>query len=184
VLSHQQEDVDMSAVKPVSILMKLISEAETTFGRKEHHFWIGVGLRNDFANPVTSYFLQATSTMIFVVVGENLLDDLDLLNYQLAHEAVHCLADKPCSTALEEGVATYFGLHNSLLSKKKSLEEEDKLDARRASYLKDVRELLCINSNAVKLLRDKGRKFADIKEGDLTDLGAKSALATRLCAPT
>jgi hypothetical protein len=88
------------------------------------------------------------------------------------------------TTRLEEGVATLFGLDNTLIKPARAALEESRLDAARALYLADVRCLLTISADAIHRLRTKSIKFEDIQATDIEALGASSALATRLCLPT
>jgi hypothetical protein len=58
-----------------------------------------------------------------VLVGQDLIDDSETLTYQLAHEALHCLGSCTDTTALEEGLATHFGLKNGLVPRARSVLE-------------------------------------------------------------
>jgi hypothetical protein len=84
----------------------------------------------------------------------------------------------------EEGLATLFGLHNSLLSRERSAVERDRLDPERTAYLRDVEALLAIDPGIIKSLRRPPVPFEMIVAVQLVARGAPPGLAARLCRPT
>jgi hypothetical protein len=128
----------MTYLQPLTLLRGLIAEAEERFGKRSQHRWLAVGLAVDGRNPMTTIVKHGETKCMLVLVGEDLLNDPETLTYQLAHEAVHCLGSCENTTRLEEGLATYFGIHNSKLSPARSQSELGRLDADRRDYLADV----------------------------------------------
>jgi hypothetical protein len=167
----------MSITDPLARLEILIAQAEAKFGPREPVALTAVGFAR-VSNPITLFSKQEHGAVILMVaVGEALLTDEPTLQYQLAHEAVHCLAHNFKITRLEEGVATLFGLDHAPAG------EEDRLDFVRKQYLADVRCLLKASPDAIRVLRGKSPKFQDIEPADIEALGAAPDLANRLCAP-
>lgn len=120
---------------------------------------------------------------MFVLVGQDLLNNPETLTYQLAHEAIHCLGSCENTTRLEEGLATYFGLHNSKISSLRSQIETTNLDTHRRDCLTDIVALFDINPAALTILRGNAIPFELIKPQQIVELGANDDLARRLCFP-
>lgn len=175
----------MPSTDPLSQLEKLIFEAEARFGPREKVALTAVGFAR-VPNPITLFSTQSNGAILLTVaVGEALLIDEETLIYQLAHEAVHCLAHSSTKiTWLEEGVATLFGLDNALVSGQRAAIEEGRLDPDRVKYLAAVRCLLKTSPDAVRLLRAKSIKFENITAADIEALGASAGLAADLCQST
>lgn len=171
----------MAAPRPLTFLKALIAEAELRFGgRIEPSARILVGLIDQ--GPPFAWMTSGPTSIVFV--GQDLLDDVDTLTYQLAHEALHCLGTCRATSALEEGLGTLFGLDNSMLPKVRSETERHCLDPERAGYLKDVEELLAIDPDIVRNLRRPPRPFEAIEAADLTACGVPADLVGRLCRST
>jgi hypothetical protein len=124
---------------------------------------------------MTTIVKHSETKCMFVLVGEDLLNDPEALTYQLAHEAIHCLGSCENTTRL--------GIHNTKISSQRSQAEFNHLDAGRRDYLADVSALLRINPAAIKILRMEAIAFDLIKRQQIVELGASEELAARLCSP-
>ena len=155
--------IRMTYSQPVTLLRALIAEAEECFGKRSQHLWLAVGLADDGRNPMTTIVKHSETKCMFVLVGEDLLNDPKTVTYQLAHEAILCLGSCENTTRLEEGLATYFGIRNTKVSPQRSQAEFNHLDADRRDYLADVSALLRINPAAIKILRMQAIAFDPIK---------------------
>jgi hypothetical protein len=175
--------IGMTYLQPVALLRALIAEGEECFGKRSQYLWLAVGLSDDGRNPMTTIVKHGETKCMFVLVGEDLLNDPETLTYQLAHEAIHCLGSCENTTRLEEGLATYFGIHNTKISPLRLQAEFNHLDADRRHYLADVSALLRINPAAIMILRREAIAFDQIKWQQIVELGASEELAARLCSP-
>lgn len=171
----------MTAPRPLTMLKVLIAEAEGRFGGSAVPSARAlVGLIDN--GPPFAWMTDGPTNIVFV--GQDLLDDAETLTYQLAHEALHCLGSCRDTTALEEGLATLFGLDNSLLPRERSAVERDRLDPERTAYLRDVEALLAIDRGIIESLRRPPVPFERIVAAQLVARGAPPDLAARLCRPT
>jgi hypothetical protein len=171
----------MTGLRPLTMLKALIVEAESRFGARTFPLaWVSVGLIDEGSPRAT---MIDDGRVNLVLVGQDLLDDGETLTYQLAHEALHCLGSCRHTTALEEGLATLFGLDNSLLPKARSAIERGRLDPERRGYLEDVEALLATDAAIVRRLREPPVAFEAIRAADLAARGVPDALAARLCRP-
>lgn len=89
------------------------------------------------------------------------------------------------TTCLEEGLATHFSLHNSVINGDRAKRLENVLDQERTAYLALIRQLLCKWPNAIRDLRHGGaRPFGEIKIAELVEYGVSQELAEILCKST
>jgi hypothetical protein len=165
-------------------LRELVAEAEIRFGPHEPG-WTLLSAYNSDQAIYTPCTLSAPHLKVArVILSENAQGDPIRTRFQLAHEAIHCLAPEARSDAvnIEEGVATLFSITASGIPAWYAQEAEAMCPSYYREALADVRQLLALNVEAIKLLRAQRLRFHQMTPDLLLSvLGTPLDLATRLC---
>ena len=166
-------------------LGEMLGEAEIKYGSRDESFTVlGVEFGPDGWNPHIYY--PPTGKHITIMLAPIALNDHDIALYELAHECVHLLGPPDVATTpatvLEEGLATVF--QEDYMAQKRNrygMTSEPKYIAAAA----DVRQLLSIEPDAIKMLRNVQPSFSKMTLGHFSSLlpSVDNALVQKLLAP-
>lgn len=163
---------------------EIITTAQEKYGKRNFDYTIlGVEFRH---NGPYNWHMELGDKLVVIVLSNNCLSNKDRALYQLAHEAVHCLAPirvEDC-TVLEEGTATVFQeWYSKRMSRIPFHAGQDNYKSARDK----VQELLDVDEDIIKKLRkDTGKSFSKIKPKEIikmSDGKIKKKLADELCSP-
>jgi hypothetical protein len=120
----------LSRIKPPDLFDRLLTEAETRFGKRARLLHPIIVLPRD--NPTPG------QNGCFVYYDRNAENEFFRLQFQLAHEAIHVLSGalRRDATKLEEGFAVWFSLHHDQMNRKLRKREESALKPLFAEALK------------------------------------------------
>ena len=146
-----------------SRLSHMLRTAEEVYGRRDLSYTI-LGVEFSEAGPQVWY--PGNCNHIVIQLGIECLNEPHQAFFQLAHECIHLLSPSGNrnATALEEGLATHFSItymyetfqacwYPSMMSYKKACNA--------------VEELLAVDSNAIKQLRQQQSKISSITEDEI-----------------
>jgi len=129
-------------------------------------------------------------TGFWIELSSSASNNKDRLHYQIAHEAIHCLAPvrNPPAKMIEEGLAVWFSLDNPTFSgnyRELAVEELRTLPIN-ANYLEARNcflELTAVDPNAIRVLRKKQPNFFDMTPAFIKKMipSVTDDLAERLC---
>jgi hypothetical protein len=179
LVAHAQQGkrVDCNAMTEVPIhndplpsltrqLGLFLEEAEALFGPRDRSFTL-LGIEfNDGPNRLV--YPNTHHDQIIVQLSNESRDSRDQALFQLAHETVHVLSpvDVGTTTALEEGLATYFSLTAPHFADPTYAQRgEATLTGKFQAYrdaLNDVRALLSVDRKVIGRIRRANRLFASI----------------------
>ncbi|MEH2289305.1 hypothetical protein [Nostoc sp.] len=163
-----------------SRLGEIISDIEAQFGKRDRS-WTILGIEFCDSGPKT--WFPGDCGHIVIQLGSSAKEDPVQALFQLAHESVHLLDPVVSSfgTVLEEGLATYFSLqyieqfHSNYTTS----------DMNYATAARLTAHLLDINPMAIKELRSRGIKIAQITASQLLAVCPKlpKSIALALVTP-
>jgi hypothetical protein len=165
-------------------LRELVAEAETRFGPREPGWTLLTAYNSDQTICAPCTLSAPDGRVARVILSENAQGDPIRTRFQLAHEAIHCLAPEARADAvnIEEGVATLFSISASGIPARYAQEAEATCAPYYREALADARQLLALNAEAIKLLRAQKSRFHQMTPDLLVSvLGTPLDLATRLC---
>jgi hypothetical protein len=168
--------------KPTSVLREMILAAEQRLGSRTTAFPAYVAYTPDHSAPFAGPCLDQNCIIVFLT--EDMLTASDeQVRFQLAHEAVHCLApSKEKAPRVEEGAATLLSLEAPGISQNYAKKAEAGLPESYQRALADVREILQGNPNGIFQVRQIEPDFRKLTPDLLQDvLHISPELAERLC---
>jgi hypothetical protein len=143
-----------------------LEEAEALFGPRDRSFML---LGIEFTDgPNRLVYPNTRHDQIIIQLSNESRDHRDQALFQLAHETVHVLSpvDVGTTTALEEGLATYFSLTAPNFADPTYAQRgEATLTGKFQAYrdaLNDVRALLSVDRKVIGRIRRANRLFASI----------------------
>ena len=148
-------------------LGELLYEAETKYGPRDKNYTL---LGIEFGPGTNQIWYPGDRGYIAIQLAMNALDDLQFSIYQLAHECIHLLAPSGQSGALviEEGLATVFS--EDVVYRLFQVTGMTTGAPAYVSAAAQVRELLMVNPDAVKLLRNQEPSFNKLTQNHFTQL--------------
>jgi hypothetical protein len=140
----------------------MILEIEAQFGKRDRS-WTILGI--EFCDTGPQTWFPGDCGHIIIQLGLSAREDLVQALFQLAHESVHLLDPVVYNfgTVLEEGLATHFSLQYI----KEFHPHYTTSDPKYAAAARLAAHLLDINPTAIKELRSRGIKIAEISASQL-----------------
>ncbi len=142
----------------------IIKIAETLYGKRDASYTLlGVELTKK-KNPQIWFPNYGDSKNIVIQITENCLNDMDRAVFQVAHEAIHCLAPVKNNevSVLEEGLATLFAIDYCTKNN-----HGKHWNAQKKEYVtaqKWVEKLIETDKHIIKKLRDLEPSFSKINK--------------------
>jgi len=152
-VAEENSNGDVKGWTLTSILGDMLALAEDMFGRRDHTYTI---LGIEFVSSGPQCWYSTTGNQIIVQLDLDCLNDQYDACVQLAHECIHLLSPTRLKDAnvLEEGVAVYFQGFYMRKTFGSGWWDNDMVDANYQSALTSVDELLRIEPDAIKMLRE------------------------------
>lgn len=156
-----------------SQLGNMLELAQSQFGPRDKSYTI---LGVEFIDGRPKIWYPCNCNNIIIQLGKPCLSEPDRACFQLAHETIHLLSPTigQNSNVLEEGLAAYFQVwymdnHYPSQWPRQKLDWR-KLDAPYEKAKTLVERLLEIDRNAIKRLREQGRRLSDVTAEEISYL--------------
>lgn len=165
----------------VTRLGDMLTKAEHAYGQRDQSYTL-LGIEFREGDPQIWY--PGNCGHIAIQISPDVINNMPMACYQLAHECVHLLSPTGArvANALEEGLATYFA-HKYVLEEFGRDVPNSYTSYAEAKNL--VAELLAVDSDAVKILRQAETTTSKITAEQITTAypSLNPATAAALAAP-